>query len=695
MTVPPRSAALAAAFALFAACTPSPDPGGRATEPRAVAAAPRDTLFLAADTPAAEALPSAAERARGLEALRRGRALARTGDTRGAARAFEEAGEVLPPFRGWARVLSAEAAAGAGDTAEVRRLLAPLPPGPAREWGWEVRARALRERGDAGAAAEVAEAAGRELRRGARAAQAWRMAGELRAGAGEGIAALAAFRRAMEAAPESEGALEAARAALELPGLPPEDRLLVGRTLLAHGGVERGVAGVEAYLATGLGAPAERAELHLRAGRALFRARRYAAAERHLRAAAEASPEAAFLLGRAVYRSGRREEGREIFREVPRRFPRTPAAAEALYTLGDLEQDAGRTAAAREHYRAAVATGVHGDAAAEAAVRLAGIALLAGDPRTALSDLEAYLAGGPEGALAAPALYWAGRAALAAGDGEGARRRFRQVLGADPFSYHGVRAAERLGTTLAGVPLSAPPEADPRTAAEVEAAFFRIDLLRELEREAEAAFELARLRERMAERPEGLYRVAEGMIPRGTPIAAALLGRELHARRGAWDDRLLRMVYQFPFRELVEREARRHGLDPYLVAGLIRQESFFNPRAVSAAGAVGLMQVMPSTGRGLARSAGIRGFEREMLLHPETNVRLGTAFLADQLRRHPTLTDAFAAYNAGPGRVARWRRFPEHRDEDLFVERIPFAETRDYVKKVRFHAHLYRALYAR
>lgn len=622
-----------------------------------MAAAPRDTLHLSADTNA-------------------------------------RAGETLPSFREWERVFAAEAAAEAGDTAEVRRLLAPLPPGPAREWGWEVRARALREAGDAGGAAEVAEAAGRELRRGARAAAAWRTAGELRAGAGRRAEALAAFRRAMEAAPESEGGLGAARAALELPGLSPDDRLRVGRTLLAHGGVERGVAGVEAYLAAGRGTPEERAALHLELGRTLFRARRYAAAERHLRAA-EGSPEAAFLLGRAVYRSGRRGEGREVFAQVARRFPRTAAAAEALYLLGDLAQDAGRTAAAREHYRAAVATGVHGDAAAEAAVRLAGIALLAEDPRTALADLEAYLASGPQGAPAAPALYWAGRAALAAGDGEGARRRFREALGADPFSYYGVRAAERLGTTLSGVPLPAPPAADPRTAAEVEAAFLRIDLLRELEREAEAAFELARLRERMAERPEGLYRVAEGMIPRGTPIAAALLGREIHAHRGAWDDRLLRIVYQFPFRELVEREARRHGLDPYLVAGLIRQESFFNPRAVSPAGAVGLMQVMPATGRGLARSAGVRGFEREMLLHPETNVRLGTAFLADQLRRHPTLTDAFAAYNAGPGRVARWRRFPEHRDEDLFVERIPFEETRDYVKKVRFHAHLYRALYAR
>jgi len=143
----------------------------------------------------------------------------------------------------------------------------------------------------------------------------------------------------------------------------------------------------------------------------------------------------------------------------------------------------------------------------------------------------------------------------------------------------------------------------------------------------------------------------------------------------------------------VEREARRNGLDPFLVAGLIRRESIFDPNAVSAAGAVGLMQVMPETGAGLAQGAGIAGFRSSMLKDPAVNLRLGTRFLAAQVRRYPTLTEVFAAYNAGPGRVARWRSFPEYGDEDLFVERIPFEETRTYVKKVRVNVHVYEMLY--
>jgi soluble lytic murein transglycosylase len=120
----------------------------------------------------------------------------------------------------------------------------------------------------------------------------------------------------------------------------------------------------------------------------------------------------------------------------------------------------------------------------------------------------------------------------------------------------------------------------------------------------------------------------------------------------------------------------------------------FNPVAVSPAGAIGLMQVMPATGADLARRAGISPFDSSMLRDPELNVRLGTLFLRDMLARYdndPVL--ALAAYNAGPTRATRWRNLPEFRDREVFVERIPFAETRHYAKVVQANAEIYRALY--
>jgi soluble lytic murein transglycosylase len=106
------------------------------------------------------------------------------------------------------------------------------------------------------------------------------------------------------------------------------------------------------------------------------------------------------------------------------------------------------------------------------------------------------------------------------------------------------------------------------------------------------------------------------------------------------------------------------------------------------------MQVMPATGEGLARGAGIEGWDAELLYQPEINTHLGTRFLAGQMRAFDgSLPSVFAAYNAGPNRLPRWRRFPEHADEELFTERIPYRETRDYVKILTRNIALYRGLY--
>ena len=136
------------------------------------------------------------------------------------------------------------------------------------------------------------------------------------------------------------------------------------------------------------------------------------------------------------------------------------------------------------------------------------------------------------------------------------------------------------------------------------------------------------------------------------------LGRALLERRGGeWDARLLRVVFPFPYRDLLEDEADRADVDPYLLAGLVRQESSFNPRARSWVGATGLSQIMPATGEWLAPGAGVSNFDPSLLAVPEINLRMGARYLRDQLRRYGGKRDlALAAYNAGPSRADRWRR---------------------------------------
>jgi soluble lytic murein transglycosylase len=156
-----------------------------------------------------------------------------------------------------------------------------------------------------------------------------------------------------------------------------------------------------------------------------------------------------------------------------------------------------------------------------------------------------------------------------------------------------------------------------------------------------------------------------------------------------------RLLFPLPYRADLERYARWRGLEPFLVAGLIRQESEFDPRAISVSHAYGLTQILPATGRMLARKLGQRRFRTSMLFSPDFNLRLGTYYLQTLFEKHaaewePTL----AAYNAGSTRVENWLTWASFREPAEFIETIPFTETRNYVLAVLRNARLYRRLYS-
>lgn len=140
-------------------------------------------------------------------------------------------------------------------------------------------------------------------------------------------------------------------------------------------------------------------------------------------------------------------------------------------------------------------------------------------------------------------------------------------------------------------------------------------------------------------------------------------------------------------------EAAANDLDPSLVAALIRQESRFNPRATSGAGARGLMQIMPRVGRTIATGLEYPTWDAALLYQPGVSLQLGTSHLADLLSGYTDNGRALAAYNAGASRVERWARKHGTDDDEIFVERIPYRETRDYVRIVERNRELYRSLY--
>lgn len=175
---------------------------------------------------------------------------------------------------------------------------------------------------------------------------------------------------------------------------------------------------------------------------------------------------------------------------------------------------------------------------------------------------------------------------------------------------------------------------------------------------------------------------------RGTVPGYLWLPREAAPRR-FWE-----LAFPFPYREAIFHQARKHGLDPLLIAALIRQESEFDKDAVSPSGAIGLMQVMPATGRELGRRLRMRPVTRRALHDPNVNLAIGAFYLASQIRvRGGSVEEALAAYNAGPTRIPVWKEWGEYREPAEFVETIPLAQTRDYVQIILRNLEFYRWLY--
>jgi soluble lytic murein transglycosylase len=154
-----------------------------------------------------------------------------------------------------------------------------------------------------------------------------------------------------------------------------------------------------------------------------------------------------------------------------------------------------------------------------------------------------------------------------------------------------------------------------------------------------------------------------------------------------------RILYPEPYWDTIKEESARYNLNPYLVASLIRQESEFNPAAISYANAYGLMQLLPVVGRQMARELGMEHFQTFQLLDPETNIKLGTRYLRQMLDKFNGVEEyALAAYNAGDNRVTDWESAGPYSGMDEFVESIPFTQTREYVEAILRNEETYKAI---
>jgi len=313
----------------------------------------------------------------------------------------------------------------------------------------------------------------------------------------------------------------------------------------------------------------------------------------------------------------------------------------------------------------------------------------------------------PNSAEVPNAIYWLGRMAESEGDKKLARAYYQKLADNYRYFYYANLARGRMagvGAEIVDPPLleSLPRPAAPPHDWDPPADNVRAQKAQLLANAALYDFAVAEMQAASPGSPPWEAKsVAEIYNEQGSYIRAIeTLKRAVPGYFAADIPQIPRPVWEGlfprPFWPELTRDAAANQLDPHIVASLIRQESEFNPSAISTANAMGLMQLLPSVGKGLAKQMKIKHFSSDELLVADTNLRLGTRYFRQMVDHFGGQVEyALAAYNAGEDRVDDWRKNGNFADVEEFVESIPFTQTREYVQAIMRNAVIYKLLYSK
>ncbi len=408
-----------------------------------------------------------------------------------------------------------------------------------------------------------------------------------------------------------------------------------------------------------------------------------------------------------IYRTDKKEnEMLAVIEQLAQKYPASKWTEDALMAAGNyFWVDLNRNKAAASYQRV-LDSFPSGRNSFNCEWRVAWVAYLNRQP-DADDKFIAFLRKYPVSANAPNAFYWLGRDAERVGNPAHARSYYRMASERYPETYFGQHAAlrlEKLGSGeedppefLAQIPPPPPlrPFDEPIASAAVDR-WTRAQALRSIAFDSAAELEL-KSAYFAAGSPRLLFEAAQAAFDQGHFAAGMAYGRlivpNFDARKFS-DVPLIvwKTLYPLPYEPALRREAAKNGFDPMLAAGLIRQESTFQADAVSPKNAVGLMQVLPQTGRLMARQLRVR-YTKTSLYQPDFNLEVGMVYAAGLLRNLGAPEYALAAFNAGEDRIALWRSERNYDEIPELVESIPFTETRDYVQIVLRNAEVYRMIY--
>jgi len=420
----------------------------------------------------------------------------------------------------------------------------------------------------------------------------------------------------------------------------------------------------------------------------------------------EADAERLYLLSQA-WRSEKHEtEMLTAVESVAEKYPQSRWTEESLMAAGNyywVQLD--RTKAANYYQRVleAFPAGRH---AYNAEWRIAWVAYLGNQPY-ADEKISNFLRKYPVSGGAVNALYWLGRNAERSGNPAHARAYYKKAIERFPATYFAQHAAVRLDKLgpgeedapdfLTQIPAATPLRPyDESIAPSVADRWNRAQALRAIAFDASAELEL-KAAYASTNSPRFLVEAAQAAFDQGHFAAGMNYGRQAVP---SFDSRsfnevpvnVWKVLFPFPYEATVRREADRNEFDPMFAAGLIRQESTFQADAVSHANAIGLMQILPKTGRLLAKQRKVH-YTNASLYDPNINIELGMLYIAELTKATGGPEYAAAAYNAGEDRIALWKSERNYEEVPELVESIPFTETREYVQIVCRNAVVYRQIY--
>lgn len=396
---------------------------------------------------------------------------------------------------------------------------------------------------------------------------------------------------------------------------------------------------------------------------------------------------------------------RQIISQMMQKFPASPYLQDALLSASNMYLLRPDYKTAIEFYSAQYKLFPKGKYSPYSHWKAAWLNLRLGNKDEAKRLLDEQIAMYPSGQEIPATLYWRARLAEEDGDFNRAGDYYTFIQRRFPHYYYADLAAERLrfrfdeskhDAMLDKIPQQPdvakdefdPPSDDLRVARAqllTNAALFDF-AVQELRSESDKLYaqaEIARVYLK-ADRPDRALQSLKRAVP------GYFAGEIDDMPQWAWN-----ILFPKPYWNDLKRYSNANGLDPYLVASLIRQESEFNPQAVSRANAWGLMQLLPPVGKKLAKEVRMRHFNQDQLTDPAVNLQLGTRYFKHMVDSFGGQVEyALAAYNAGADRVKTWQAQGPYRDIHEFVESIPFSETREYVQAIMRNATVYRLLYS-